>query len=625
MNLLRMSFSAAIIIVVIIVLRALWIHKLPKKMFLVLWSVAVLRLLIPFSFPSVFSVYALIAQNPFMMSWIDGTGIVDLLPVFYGEGEEADSSGNGKRGEKAAGDARSRMAADSLRRKSWGNDAIENQPVMGKGSEKGGTVTEGKWGNGQLGNLYQKDTSMPIVVEGYAPIWMAVWLAGMSACILFFSVTYILCCRRFRTSLPVENDIVKEWLLSHKIRRKISVRQSDCISAPLAYGFFRPVILMPKGIKWENSRQLQYILEHEFIHIRRLDAVAKLFLAAAVCVHWFNPVVWIMYVLANRDMELSCDEGVIRHFGLCAKSDYALSLIHMEEIKGGLISLGNNFSKNAAEERIIAIMKLQKLSVPAYILAFVFVLGITAVFATSAAATGQEAAAGQQAIVGRETRLSESQQKELLGIYQEYGVSEKDGILYYKSKPIRLLADKYLERTSNRAGGMTTNTIRVYTYFNEAGTVDVKPMREDKTGKTDITELYRDVADIVEIMPTAVENRLLDIPRECVDRLAMDALEEGRYVNVKKMIPYTDEDVMCEIAERMVEEGEEIDEMAAYLSADFTGSLAETGYKKWGISYIRGLLPYVPKKYLESLEQTALQKKDDKAVWEIMDFLLKQM
>ena len=420
--------------------------------------------------------------------------------------------------------------------------------------------------------------------------------------------------------MPVENDVVNEWMLSHKIRRKISVRQSGHVSAPLAYGFFRPVILMPNTTKWENSRQLQYILEHEFIHVRRLDAVAKLFLIAVVCIHWFNPMVWVMYILANRDIELSCDEGVIRHFGAGSKSAYALSLIHMEEMKSSLMPFGNNFSKNAAEERITAIMKLQKLSIPAYILAAGLVISVTAAFATSAVADGR-GGEGKRADIGTETKLSVVQQRELLEEYQKYGVSEDDGVLYYQNKPIRSLVDKYLERTYNEYGGRNTDTIRVYTYFNEAGAVDVKVIREDKIGKTKVTKVFKDVEDIVKVMPTAVTNMLMDIPKVSVNRFARNAAEEGRYADVKKIVPYADTDVVDEIAGKMVEEGERIDEIAAYVSADFIGEL----YKKRGFFFVKRLLPDMSWEVLEGLASIAMEEKDYDARMQIEQVMRDQM
>lgn len=105
-------------------------------------------------------------------------------------------------------------------------------------------------------------------------------------------------------------------------------------------------------------------MTHELVHIRHFDAAAKLFLTAALCVHWYNPLVWAMYVLANRDIELACDEAVVRSFGGDVKSAYARTLIGMEEKKTGLIPLCNNFSKNAIEERVTAIMKMKKKTIP---------------------------------------------------------------------------------------------------------------------------------------------------------------------------------------------------------------------------------------------------------------------
>ena len=202
-------------------------------------------------------------------------------------------------------------------------------------------------------------------------------------CAAFFATAYLKCRREFKASLPVVNEYAKHWLSEHRIYRTIEIRQSGRISAPLTYGVFRPVILMPKTADWKDLDTLNYVLTHEYVHIRRFDAVTKLVLTAALCVHWFNPAVWMMYVLANRDIELSCDETVIRQFGERTKSAYAMTLICMEETRSGLTPFCNNFSKNAIEERIIAIMKMKKKSTAVIICAAMLVAGISAVFATS--------------------------------------------------------------------------------------------------------------------------------------------------------------------------------------------------------------------------------------------------
>lgn len=238
---------------------------------------------------------------------------------------------------------------------------------------------------GQLGGI-SKDV----------PVWTVIWVIGMSACALFFAIAYRRCRQEFRTSLPVDNDFIRNWLNAHRQRREISIRQSDRFSAPLTYGIFRPVILMPTSTEWENTESLQYVLAHEYVHIRRFDSVMKLMLVAALCAHWFNPLVWAMYILANRDIELSCDETVVHLFGESSKAAYARVLISMEETQSGLTPLCNNFSKNAIEERITAIMKIKKKTIGSFVLAGFIVAGTATAFATSANAQSQQAASVEQ-------------------------------------------------------------------------------------------------------------------------------------------------------------------------------------------------------------------------------------
>ena len=319
MSLLQMSFAGAVMILAIIVIRALAITFLPKKTFLALWGIAVMRLLLPFSLPSVFSVYSLIGNHiPMTAPAKVQQAFEVLLPEISGQ-----------------------MAA---------------MP-------------------GGISN-----TASPISV------WTIIWGIGALVCALVFAIAYWKCRQEFQTSLPVDNDFIKGWLSSHQLKREISIRQSSRFSVPLTYGVLRPVILTPTSTDWENTKALQYVFAHEYVHIRRFDSITKLVLITGLCVHWFNPLVWAMYVLANRDIELSCDEAVVRLFGENTKAAYARSLISMEETRSGLTPLCNNFNKNAIEERITAIMKMKKTSVFSLVLALFLVFGVTTAFATSAVA-----------------------------------------------------------------------------------------------------------------------------------------------------------------------------------------------------------------------------------------------
>ncbi len=316
MNIMEMSSSAAILVLVIIVIRALAMHKLPKRAFMILWAVAGLRLLLPLQISSPLSVFSI--MNLFAKA---ETGLT--------------------------------------------SEAGLNVPIKTIEVAKE-TIT---------GFIGQPNTQItPLII---------VWIVGMAACLIFFGVAYFRCRKEFASSLPVQNDFVSEWLDSHKTARQLQIRQSDKIMAPLTYGVFRPIILLPKTTEWENMKQLKYVLTHEFVHIQRFDVLYKLVLVLCVCIHWFNPFVWIMYVLANRDIELACDEQVVRIFGETTKSFYALTLIGMEEKKSRLTPLCNNFSKNSIEERIRSIMKLKKTSIVGLVAATLLVAGTTTVFATS--------------------------------------------------------------------------------------------------------------------------------------------------------------------------------------------------------------------------------------------------
>ena len=323
MNVLQMSFSGAVFITAVVIIRGAAIHKLPKKTFLVLWELVMFRLLIPFSIPSVFSVYTLATHSISSTTWPE-TGRDYSIPNMQG------------------------------------------LFVATQGAER-----------------------PPADVSPSVSVWFMVWCAGILLTGLFFVISYLRCLTEFRTALPVRSHYVEKWLGERPLKRRISVRQSDRISAPLTYGIFRPVILLPKKMDWKKEKQLQYVLSHEYVHICRYDTVTKLVAALALCIHWFNPFVWVMYLLFNRDIELACDESVIRQLGEKSKSAYSLMLIDMEAAKSGLLPFCNSFSKNAIEERITAVMKTKKNSLFAICIAAVLIVGVTTAFATSAAGMGE--------------------------------------------------------------------------------------------------------------------------------------------------------------------------------------------------------------------------------------------
>jgi len=379
MTLLKMSFYGAVIILVILILRAFTLHKLPKRAFLILWAVALVRLLVPFEISSGLSLYSLLPEAP------------EELPLFTEQEPYIPDPANPYDPFENYADYLKNQGDTPIS----GDNFIIVEPDSGTiylpidnadvdAIPLPDTETDAKYTEG-TGRQEPSDIVVPSEPTGNNPaglqaLWKRIvpllpvfWATGASLCAVFFLICYLKCLREFRTALPVTEDYAAEWLTQHPLKRTISIRQSDKISAPLTYGLFRPVILLPKKTDWTNRTRLDYVLYHEFTHIRRFDLPAKLVMIATLCLHWFNPFVWAMYVFFNRDLELSCDDLVVKHFGE-TKSDYAKTLIGMEERKNYGTPLCNHFSKNAIEERITAIMKSKKTTIGMIIAAVVIIL-----------------------------------------------------------------------------------------------------------------------------------------------------------------------------------------------------------------------------------------------------------
>ena len=203
---------------------------------------------------------------------------------------------------------------------------------------------------------------------------------------------------------------------------------SDKTATPMACGILRPQIILPKSMDLTDTLRVRHILAHELVHIRRFDAVWKGLLIAALCIHWFNPVVWVMYVLANKDLELACDESVVRRLGESGRTAYAMTLIGMAERRVKYISVnGFNFSK----ERIKSIMKYRKYSFFAIAISVLLVAGV---MAACTATAGQRLAPMEEEVPNAAIPDDDISPKpiteEALPQYWEMGALDVDGVPY---------------------------------------------------------------------------------------------------------------------------------------------------------------------------------------------------
>lgn len=427
-----MSISGAVFIVAVAAVRAALINRLPKQTFLVLWAIVLFRLLIPFCIPSKISLYSWMPQLPFVSDEMGGRAMQaeeseknnrsetknDIFlqndqNQLTGQEKGRDGLYQGRFGQYAFdGGSLGNDHSKSMNKENLDHESLNKEDVDAEGLNNSGLngdrFSESSINKDQISSQsglhfgQSQDRSISAWMESYFMqavyerfgnrgiyVLEIAWAVGCVLFLLFFIVSYVKCILNFSVSVPVENDFCLYFIKNHSGRRKIQVRQSTLVKAPLTYGLLHPVILMPENTDWENQKQLEYIFAHEYTHIRRFDLITKIILVAALSIHWFNPFVWMMYILCNRDLELSCDEAVVHAFGESAKSDYARVLIDMEEQKKRMLPLCSSFSKNAMEERIVAIMKIKKRTIPAAVAAAVLVCGVSGIFATSAAASVQ--------------------------------------------------------------------------------------------------------------------------------------------------------------------------------------------------------------------------------------------
>ena len=161
--------------------------------------------------------------------------------------------------------------------------------------------------------------------------------------------------------------------LQYSILYKDNIFISDNIETAFVMGVFRPQIYLPANL---NDSEREYILLHERTHIRRFDHIVKLISFLVLCIHWFNPFVWIAFFISGRDMEMACDESVIKQLGNDVKKDYSSSLLTLttgRRIVGGTpLAFGEGDTKT----RIKNVLNYQKPAFWVLLVTAVFVIGV---------------------------------------------------------------------------------------------------------------------------------------------------------------------------------------------------------------------------------------------------------
>lgn len=195
------------------------------------------------------------------------------------------------------------------------------------------------------------------------PIASLIWLAGAAAMLIWALASWLRLRSRMRTAVRLEGNVY----------------ESEMAVGPFVLGLFRPRIYLPFGL---GEAERGHVLAHEREHIRRGDQVVKLLGFLLLCLHWFNPLVWLAYALLCRDIELACDERVVRNMGSGERADYSQTLLELSRPKRFVSVCPLAFGEVSVKGRVKSVLSYKKPAFWLVVLAIVVCIGAAVCFLT---------------------------------------------------------------------------------------------------------------------------------------------------------------------------------------------------------------------------------------------------
>lgn len=324
------SISAGFLILAVIGLRFLF-RKLPKGPQLLLWAVVALRLAVPFS-----------PESPW--SLLPGTEPLSSQTAISASVQQYASH------TRTENEISVPTATEATHLTTAATPATATQPQADSPASPGAAETPAVSGLGDL--------------DVFFLICTAVWLLGMAAMIAYGLISYL----RLRKKLSVS------------LRQDGCIYICDEISSPFILGLCRPRIYLPSGL---SPAAKPYVLAHEQAHLRHGDAWWKLFGFLLLGVYWFHPLVWAAYALFCRDLEMACDERAVKGMDDRQRKDYACTLLLCAAPKGSFSVCPVAFSQNSIKARIRNLLQKKNARLWAGLLALIAALVVILCFATN--------------------------------------------------------------------------------------------------------------------------------------------------------------------------------------------------------------------------------------------------
>lgn len=296
-GILQMSLTASFVIVVVLVCRVL-LKKAPKIFTYALWGVVLFRLLCPVSIDLPFS---------FVPNTVTERTALEQTPV-----------------------TSDRKAAKTISLQYWGT----HSPAINANTSQKNTADS-------MSKTTISDSH--VTYETVLPVLANIWLAGIGIMLIYSVFSLLRLKRRLIGSVPY-NPEERIYL-------------SDYIETPFVIGLFRPRIYLPSHL---NDTEIAYILLHEKHHIYRKDHLVKTLAYGALILHWFNPLAWAAFILSGKDMEMSCDEAVMKKMGGEICETYSTLLLRLATGKTIISPAPLAFGEGDTKARIHNILNWKK-------------------------------------------------------------------------------------------------------------------------------------------------------------------------------------------------------------------------------------------------------------------------
>ncbi|MED1091904.1 M56 family metallopeptidase [Bacillus paramycoides] len=343
--LIETSLMASILVGFILCIKVLFRNKLTPRWQYMLWIVLMIRLLLPWSPDSSYSIYSLLSYSS------------SVSEVFQKNTPSTENIVN--------------IESDRT------VELESNYETVTKNNEH------------KVSASAEQQTTFSLY-----KLALYVWLAGV---IVLATITFITN-RRLYSYIKKQPDITDEQVVkvfnrckqSMKMKKAVSLRLAGKISSPTVFSFFRPkVLLSKKHLKVLNEQQLQYVFYHELAHIKRKDVAVNWIMYSLLLLNWFNPILWYAYFCMREDQELACDAFALTFIDKEEQIAYGHTIItlleHYSYQAPSLANLSRN--KRTLKRRIVMIKKFQKKSYRLSLLGVIVIVAIASLSLFNARAT----------------------------------------------------------------------------------------------------------------------------------------------------------------------------------------------------------------------------------------------